>query len=73
MLYDACLYDIYLHILEYLHDEFFVKLNFGNFFKTKSGVVMGPALSSLVALQVVVTTSGAARGDRVGFLSIVQC
>ena len=32
---------------------------------------MGPALS-LVALQVVITTSGAARGGRVGFMAALD-
>ena len=34
---------------------------------------MGPALSSLVAPQVVITTSGAARGGRVGFMAALDC
>ena len=34
---------------------------------------MGPALSSLVAPQVVITTSGAARGGRVGFVAALDC
>ena len=34
---------------------------------------MGPALSSLVAPQVVLTTSGAARGGRVGFMAALDC
>ena len=46
---------------------------FYNFSSNKSGVVMGPALSSLVAPQVVITTSGAARGGRVGFMAALDC
>ena len=34
---------------------------------------MGPALSSLVAPQVVITTSGAARGGSVGFMVALDC
>ena len=34
---------------------------------------MGPALSSLVAPQVVITTSGAARGGKVGFVAALDC
>ena len=34
---------------------------------------MGPALSSLVAPQVVITTSGATRGGRVGFMAALDC
>ena len=45
MLYDACSYNIYMHIMEYLHDVIFVKLYFRNFLQTKSGVVMGRVLT----------------------------
>ena len=70
MLYDACLYDIYIYIYIYWNSCMMKFLwNFIlEFFSNKSGVVMGPALSSLVAPQVVITTSGAARGGRVGFI-----
>ena len=34
---------------------------------------MGPVLSSLVAPQVVITTYGAARGGRVGFMAALDC
>ena len=78
MLYGSCLYDIYIYIYkhtsEYLHDEIFLNVYFRFFFK-QIGSSMGPALSSQVAPQVVITTSGAAWVGRMGFweLSIVQC
>ena len=64
-----------IYISKYLHDVIFCETYFRSFLQTKSGVVMGPALWSLVAPQFVITTTGAARGGRVGFVAALdfQC
>ena len=71
ILYDACLYIYtYTGISAWwnLRETFFL-----NFSSNKSGVVKGPALSSLVAPQVVIATSGANRGCRVDFIAALDC
>ena len=74
----ACMIYVYIYIYIYTCTVISVWWNFCetlfyNFSSNKSGVVMGPALSSLVAPHVVITTSGAARVGRVGFMAALDC
>ena len=72
----ACIIYIYMYIL-YIYWNICMMNFLWNFilefFFKQIGSCHGTGLSSLVAPQIVITTSGAARGGRVGFVAALDC